>query len=153
MPADREHELRQWAFGDDARSAAIELLLRTDLARELYPWVAHDRAWDTWAIDFDALLDVVNGFAADHRQWNLTPSHLGVLQVAASLAEDTPLQLRRILPTLDYAHVELVMIAIAHSAGYTRFTTTGDGMTRSTFQPRPPLATWPDETITPDSRE
>jgi len=144
MPSDRAHELRQWAFGDDARSAAIELLLRTNLANEDYPWVIHDRAWDTWAIDFDALLEIVNGLAADHRAWNLSPSQLAVLRVTASLAEDTPLPLRALLPTLEYGHAELVMIALAHAAGYTRFTTTNDTTARSTFLTRPPLASWPE---------
>jgi hypothetical protein len=142
MPSNRAHELRQWAFGDDSRSAAVELLLRTHLADEAYPWVVHDRAWDTWAIDFDSLLETVTALASEHRAWNLTPSHLAVLRVAVSLADNAPMQLHALVPTLDYEHAELVMIAIAHSAGYTRFTTT---TVRSTFQPRPPLATWPDE--------
>lgn len=143
MPSDRAHELRHWAFGDDSRSAAIELLLRTHLADEAYPWVEHDRAWDTWAIDFDALLDTATALASEHRAWNLTPSHLSVLRIAVSLADNAPVQLHALLPALDYEHTELVMIAIAHSAGYTRFTTTTDTTTRSTFQPRTPSQSGP----------
>jgi hypothetical protein len=144
MPSDRAHELRQWAFGDNARSAAIELLLRADLANQTHPWVVHDRAWDTWAIDFDTLTMHLNGLAADHRAWSLTPSRLAVLHIAAALADDVPLKLRALLPALEYEHTELVMIAIAHSAGYTRFTATTDTTGHASFPPRPPLASWPE---------
>ena len=150
MPADRAHELRQWAFGDDSRSAAIELLLRTHLLEESSPWVVHDRAWDTWAIDFDALLEVTTALAAEQQAWNLTSFRLAVLRVAASLADNISLQLRGLLPTLEYEHTELVMIALAHSAGYARFTTE-ETDTGSAVPPRPPLATWPDEPTPPDS--
>ncbi|WP_181068068.1 hypothetical protein [Rathayibacter sp. AY1A7] len=144
MPSDRPHELRHWAFGDNARSAAVELLLRTGLANETYPWVIHDRAWDTWAVDFDTLTETTRALTAEQREWNLTPSHLAILHIAAALADDTPLQLRTLLASLEYEHAELVMIALAHSAGYTQFTTADDNAVRGTFSPRPPLASWPE---------
>ncbi|PPF34392.1 hypothetical protein [Rathayibacter sp. AY1A3] len=139
MPSDRTYELRHWAFGDDVRSAAVELLLRTDLANEAHPWVVHDRAWDTWAIDLDTLTEHITGFAAEHRARHLTPSRLAVLSVAAALADDAPIKLRALLPSLEYEHAELVMIALAHSAGYTQFTTT-DTAEGIVYPPRPPLA-------------
>lgn len=142
MSSNRAHELRQWAFGDNSRSAAIELLLRTGLAEDAHPWIIHQRAWDTWAIDFDTLTEHADGLAGEHRAGSLAPSRLVVLRIAAALSDDTPLRLRTHLPALEYEHTELVMIAIAHSAGYTQFTaTTG---TPADLPLRPPLASWPE---------
>ncbi|MDY0914522.1 hypothetical protein [Rathayibacter festucae] len=102
-----------------------------------------DRAWDTSAIDFDTLIEHITGFAAEQRARDLTPSRLAVLSIAAALADDAPIKLRALLPSLEYEHAELVMIAIAHSAGYTQFTTT-DTAEGSVPSPRPPLAIWPE---------
>ncbi|MCJ1702115.1 hypothetical protein MT356_20585 [Rathayibacter festucae] len=90
--------------GDDSRSAVVELLLRSHLADDAYPWVEHDRGWDTWAIDFDALLETATALASEHRAWNLTASDLEVLRIAASLADNAPIQLHALLPSLEYEH-------------------------------------------------
>ncbi|PPF32477.1 hypothetical protein C5D04_10520 [Rathayibacter sp. AY1D2] len=155
MTEDKDQQLRTWAFGDDARSAAVELLIRSGLADETAPWVLHDRAWDTWAIDFDVLLAAVTAAAtgataaevwtttaldAHHSTADLTPSSLSVLRVAAALSSGASLELRTALIDLDHDAAELVLIAMAHAAGFTRVTVT-DEPERAV---RPPLAVWPE---------
>jgi hypothetical protein len=151
----KDQQLRTWAFGEDARSAAVELLIRVGLTRDDHPWVLHDRAWDTWAIDFDTALSVANGDAQYRNEnaledasdseprapaWDLTPSMMSVLRIAASLAARGSVNLRPALSALEHSHAELVMIAIAHAAGFVRVTITDDPVPTV----HPPLATWPE---------
>ena len=136
-----EDELRHWASGSPPLGAAVELLLHAGLAEEGDPWLIYDPRSGVRGIDFDCALAHTD---------ELTGSEQRLLRIAVSLGAGLPIDLGDVVPGLRYKDAELVMIAIAHSAGYTRFTTTTDTTTRSTFQTRPPLASWPDEPTPPD---
>jgi hypothetical protein len=130
-------QLREWAAGDRPRVAATELLIRAGLAELSDPWVLYDSAWKTRALDFDAITDenTASRRAVDR--------HL--LRIAASLGSGVAVDLREEISGLDHAETELVMIAIAHAAGFTEITSTiddSDGTAR--IIPTPPLASWPD---------
>lgn len=130
-------QLREWAVGERPRVAATELLIRAGLAEIVDPWVLYDSAWKTRALDFDAITeDNIASRGAVQRH---------VLRIVASLGSGTPVDLREEISGLDYAETELVMIAIAHAAGFAEITSTiddTDGVAR--IVPTPPLASWPD---------
>lgn len=130
-------QLREWAAGERPRVAATELLIRAGLAELSDPWVLYDSAWKTRALDFDAITDenITSRRAVDRH----------VLRIAASLGSGTYVDLREEISGLDHEQTELVMIAIAHAAGFTEITSTiddTDGLAR--IVPTPPLASWPD---------
>lgn len=113
---DRLDQLRRGAASDDARRAAVDLLIATGLVREDHPWVLHDSG--TWWIDFDRATEAVDALTVEHERWGLTPSLLSVLEMAASLADGLTVHLRHVLPELDDEHTSLVMAAIAEAAGH-----------------------------------
>lgn len=113
---DRLDQLRRGAASDDARRAAVDLLIATGLVREDHPWVLHDSG--TWWIDFDRATEAVDALTVEHERWGLTPSLLSVLEMAASLADGLTVHLRHVLPELDDEHTALVMAAIAAAAGH-----------------------------------
>ncbi|KQQ07412.1 hypothetical protein [Rathayibacter sp. Leaf296] len=113
---DRLDQLRRGASTDDARRAAVELLIATGLVRDEHPWVLHDSG--TWWIDFDRATEAVDALTVEHEKWGLTPSLLSVLEMAASLADGLTVHLRHVLPELDDEHTSLVMAAIAEAAGH-----------------------------------
>jgi hypothetical protein len=113
---DRLDQLRRGASTDDARRAAVDLLIATGLVREEHPWVLHDSG--TWWIDFDRATEAVDALTVEHEKWGLTPSLLSVLEMAASLADGLTVHLRHVLPELDDEHTSLVMAAIAEAAGH-----------------------------------
>jgi len=112
----RLDQLRRGASTDDARRAAVELLIATGLVRDEHPWVLHDSG--TWWIDFDRATEAVDALTVEHEKWGLTPSLLSVLEMAASLADGLTVHLRHVLPELDDEHTSLVMAAIAEAAGH-----------------------------------
>lgn len=113
---DRLDQLRRGASTDDARRAAVDLLIATGLVRDEHPWVLHDSG--TWRIDFDRATEAVDALTVEHEKWGLTPSLLSVLEMAASLADGLTVHLRHVLPELDDEHTSLVMAAIAEAAGH-----------------------------------
>jgi len=115
---DRLDQLRRGAAADDARRAAVDLLIAAGLVREEQPWVLHDPDSGTWSIDFDRATESVDALTVEHEKWGLTPSLLSVLEMAASLADGLTVHLRHVLPDLDDEHTSLVMAAIAEAAGH-----------------------------------
>jgi len=115
---DRLDQLRWGATSDDARRAAVDLLIATGLVRDEHPWVLQDADSGTWRIDFDRATEAVDALTVEHEKWGLTPSLLSVLEVAASLADGLTVHLRHVLPELDDEHTSLVMAAIAEAAGH-----------------------------------
>lgn len=129
-------QLRNWAADDHPRGAAVELLIRARLAGDERTWVMHDHAWNTRAIDFDDLRE---------NAATLDTAEAALALIACSLADGSAIDLRRSSTGLDRTQTELVMIAIAHAAGYTEFTSetdAADGL--PDVVPVPPLASWPD---------
>ncbi|NQX10364.1 hypothetical protein HQQ80_01855 [Microbacteriaceae bacterium VKM Ac-2855] len=132
-----QNQLREWAAGERPRVAATEVLIRSGLAEDTDPWVLYDAAWKTRAIDFDAITETA---IADRPS-----THRHLLRIIASLGAGTPVNLWDEVAGLDYTETELVMIAIAHAAGFSEMTSTlddSDGTPR--VVPTPPLASWPD---------
>lgn len=118
--------LRAGTRNDPARSAAVELLIGAGLVRDHQPWVVVDESAGTCAIDFDRATEAVDALTDEHRRWDLTPSSLSVLEVAASIADGLSLHLRHVLPDLDDEHTVLVMTAIAEAAGHPETPTAHD---------------------------
>lgn len=130
-------QLREWAAGERPRVAATELLIRTGLAEISDPWVLYDSAWQNRALDLDAITDATLASRSSVNQH--------VLRIAASLGSGTRIDLREEISGLDHGETELVMIAIAHAAGFTEITSTiDDTSSEPRIVPVPPLASWPD---------
>lgn len=114
---DKTRQLRAGTVGNDARAAAVELLINADLVRDDHPWVLQDSVSGDWTIDFNRATEAVDALTIEHHQWGLTPSLLSVLEIAASIADGLSVHLREVLPELDQQHATLVMTAIGHAAG------------------------------------
>lgn len=143
--------LRAWARGIYPTEAAVELLIRSGLARAGDPWVqpGDDPGW--WWLDTDALraaLDEGTHHSGGERR---------VLSVVASLGGHSPdgFALSEALPGLDRNHLALVLAALAHAAGshehrdlsaFHAAAATGGPIDREMLrgEPLPALVPWPD---------
>ncbi|PPI05206.1 hypothetical protein C5C63_14660 [Rathayibacter sp. AY1B8] len=134
-----DDELRAWAAGERGREAATELLIRSGLTKPDDPWIRQDRQWGAYAVDYDAV---------PYGRDGLCESQRAVLLLAASLADDVPVDLRGISRDLDYDHALLAITALTHAAGYHQLTHTIDssGSAPRVIQ-RPPLITWDHELV------
>lgn len=128
-------ELRSWAAGLLPLVAATEMLIRAGYARPGSPWVKPDgdRHW----IDFAAIPDLIGGKSGGEQRY---------LRIASSLGTDVPIVLNDEIPGLDYTHAQLVIAAIAHSAGFHEPSTTFEPSDTGEPSRRrlAPLVSWPD---------
>ena len=104
--------LRAWAAGAYATEAAVELLIRADLASGGSPWV-RDASIEApeppnLYIDHVRLAAESAALAAPSR---------AVARIAASLLGGDSVDLSVVLPGLDRDRVLLVLAAVAHAAG------------------------------------
>lgn len=104
--------LRSWATGSHAAEAAVELLIRADLASGGSPWV-RDASLESAEpprlyIDHAILVASSDALAAQARS---------IARLAASLLGGDTVDLSSVLPALDRDHVMLVLAAVAHAAG------------------------------------
>ncbi len=132
--------LRDWADGLRPVRAAVELLIRGGFAEGGEPWIRQDesllgaRVW----VDFERLPDLVGG---------LSDGQVAFLRLAASTAADVPVILGDEVAGLDRSQTELLLAAIAHTAGFTerdRIVTDADDGT-PTLGWSEPLMVWPAE--------
>lgn len=90
----------------------------------------------------------MNYDAVPHGRPGLTDSETAVLLLAASLANNIPVNMQTLARDLDYDHLLLAVTAVTHAAGYHRRTTgietdsTGDVLPR--IIGRPPIMNWDD---------
>ncbi|RFA24567.1 hypothetical protein B7R25_16500, partial [Subtercola boreus] len=108
-------QVRAWAEGSNPLVAAVELVIRAGLIYDRAPWVRTDNAWKTSALDFDVLLT---------ESGTLSNGQQSLIRIAASLGQGTPVDLRETTTNLDLTYTQLVMTAIAHTAGLTEPGTT-----------------------------
>ena len=105
--------LHAWARGIYPTEAAVELLVRSGLARPGDPWVkpGDDPGW--WWLDFEALV------AALEEGTYHSGGERRLLAIAASLGGHSPASfaLGDAAPGLDRGHLALVLAAVAHAAG------------------------------------
>lgn len=105
--------LRAWARGIYPTEAAVELLIRSELAHTGDPWVqpGDDAGW--WWLDFEALS------AALEQGTHHSGGERRVLAIVASLGGHSPggFALGDALPGLDRTHLGLVLAAVAHAGG------------------------------------
>lgn len=101
--------LRDWARGDLALEAAVELITTALDGRQLVgPWVRQDEAGHLW---FDA--DV-----AESEQGHLSGGEKRVLAIATSLASsDHPVDLGDAICGLDPDALDAVLEVLAHAGG------------------------------------
>lgn len=137
MASDDRHAtyLREWADGLLPLEAATELLIRVGFAGEDQPWVRYDEPAASPWIAFDEIPDLIGGLSGGEKR---------LLMIAASLAGDASVVLGDAIAGLDRRWTELVMVAIAHAAGFSEFTT-DVVVENGTPTPAviPPLAQWP----------
>lgn len=100
--------LRAWAAGSHATEAAVELLIRAADGRLLEgPWIARSSTGRIW---FDTAAATETDYLSSGQQ--------RILAIAASLTdEQASVVLAEVLPGLERDVVELVLAAIAHTAG------------------------------------
>ena len=104
--------LRAWAAGAYATEAAVELLIRADLASGGSPWV-RDASIEgpeppSLYIDHVRLVAESASLAGGPR---------AVARIAASMLGGDSVDLSVVLPDLDRDRVMLVLAAVAHAAG------------------------------------
>lgn len=140
-------QLRAWARGSYGIEAATELVLRHRggrFARPGYPWIkdTERRPW----IDFSQMATGTEALSGGEQR---------VLRIAASLAEEGPIELGDLVAGLDRRDLALVLAAISHAGGSHQHVEvlperTADGREVVTpWGPRiepGPLYPWPDDT-------
>jgi len=112
--------LRACAAGYYPAEAGIELLIRHDcfLRRRDFAGFVHagtsitDGITQMTQIDWDAAIS-----ALDNGQLPASGGERRILQLAASIADGTPVSLRQTIPGLDNHNLELLITAIRHIAG------------------------------------
>lgn len=128
-------QLRAWARGMYTIEAATELLIRTGWAYPGYLWMKREDNGQLW-IDFSAIPDAIGAFSGGEQR---------LLRIVASIGADSPVILGDELSGIDRDHMELVLAAIAHAAGYATAGRTiemnADGHPQ--IVPTQPLYTWP----------
>lgn len=107
-----EDKLREWAKGNYATEAGVELLIRAmggRFAGPDNPWVKdEDGPW----IDFDEILDNIGPLSSGEK---------GILQIAASIGSmKARVSLKDALWSLDDRNAALAIAAISHSANLGR---------------------------------
>jgi hypothetical protein len=105
-----EHEdaLRAWAKGLLPLEAATELLIRGGYAGEGRRWVLYDEERQRPWINFASIPELIGAMSGGQQRF---------LRIAASLGGDVPVILADELTGIDRDHVELVLAAVAHTAG------------------------------------
>lgn len=107
----QKQSLRDWARGDLALEAAIELLIRFNQGRLLRgPWIRHDEHdSDRWYFNAKTAVDEGSYLSGGERR---------VLGLAASLAtSNRPVDLGDAITGIDHDALALVLEALAHAGG------------------------------------
>lgn len=104
--------LRSWAQGSHAVEAAVELLIRADLASGGSPWV-RDASIESPEPPQLYVDHVILATGSD----SLAGQARAIARIAASLLGGDSVDLSTALPALDRDHVLLVLAAVAHAAG------------------------------------
>ncbi|MBK0422719.1 hypothetical protein JD292_11615 [Leucobacter sp. CSA2] len=104
--------LRSWATGSHATEAAVELLIRADLASGGSQWV-RDASLESSEpprlyVDHAILVSASDSLSGQSR---------AIARLAASMLGGDTVDLSTALPALDRDHVMLVLAAVAHAAG------------------------------------
>lgn len=108
---DTGERLRQWAAGMYPSEAAVEVLLRFQhgrFASRENPWIADRDGGGVW-LDVDQLTPENTGALSGGEQ--------RILRLVASLLGGAPVNLYEDLPGLDRETLDLMLAAIAHTAG------------------------------------
>lgn len=131
--------LRNWAKGDYAQEAGVELLARAfggQFAQAGCPWMKHCHRPGLYWLDVTTLLDYSGVCSGGERR---------VLTVVAALVDRRPVDdLGDILAGLDRRTLALVLAALAHAAGsHEQADLVRDG-DQLMFVSLPALVPWPD---------
>jgi hypothetical protein len=109
---DTTESLRRWARGLYALEAAVELLARAMGGRFTqpgWPWIQPNDDPGTWWLDVTQLTDDTTGA--------LSGGERRLLALVASLAGGQRVDLSDAVSGLDRENIQLVLAAIAHTAG------------------------------------
>ncbi|MEG9250343.1 hypothetical protein V6S67_19815 [Arthrobacter sp. Soc17.1.1.1] len=129
-------DLRFWAYGDRAREAATELLIRAfsgQFATPAYPWIV-DGEYKP-AVDFEAIEGNLQGLLKKERR---------LLVLAASIGRGgVRIDLGDVIPGLDRTLLDLVLAAVAHLGVEQHHSSNLLGGTDQQTAEPPPLHWWP----------
>lgn len=104
-----EEGLRAWAHGLYPVEAAVELLIRTGLARRLGAAVQASDDNSMWWIDWPKAMDEAGVLSGGERRIVALACSLGSSEVLVNLSDA--------VSGLDVEHVRLVLAALDHAAG------------------------------------
>lgn len=129
--------LREWAKGIYSLEAATELLIRLGWADPSLPWVVEADEGRYW-LDFARIPDLIGAKSGGEQRFLLVAASIGAESVQVSLNE--------CLSGLDRDTVDLILAALAHTAGThegNAVVIDEDAGTLSVVEPYQSLHPWP----------